>query len=792
MANKNANRTTAAIEKMVIEREHNQPRLYKRIVFLLLVPVVIVGISIAGILTHYLHEPTESFLIKNLEANLRIAAKLGLGVCETHFNQLLDMRLEDNIEMNAALKTEAMEQIKAISRQFPNIHMLVLKEKQTILVSSLDYDDHTWRLPDYYGDNDAIIDTSLGQNSIKAHIQYFPFWDWHIISFIHEADFLAPINMARLVIYLSTIGVLVAVLLTLVIVFHFSVRLPLNRLIEATEAISKGDLEPIETAPENEIGQLTAFFNNMVGSLKKKTEEASDLINQLKESEARYRVLVELSPEAIFVQQDGVVKYVNRRGARNFGAADPQEMIGMRVMDLIHPDYRGIVRSRISKAYDERATVPAQELKCLKLDKTVIDVISSGTYLDYSGKPAMLSVIRDITQQKRAERILRESEEKQARSKKMESLGLLAGGVAHDLNNVLSGIVSYPELILMDLPEDSKFRKSIETIQDSGKRAAAIVHDLLTVARGVATSKEPLNLNDLVNAYLDSPEFLKLKQLFPSVSVRTDLESDLFNISGSLVHYRKVLMNLVSNAVEAIQGGGEIRIKTMNRYIDRPLRGYDDVTIGEYAILSVTDNGSGISPEDLKHIFEPFYTKKVMGRSGTGLGLAMVWNIVQDHNGYIDVRTSHNGTTFELYFPITRADLVEKDLPVSIEEYKGNGETILVVDDVKSQQEIACQMLEKLGYVTTAVSSGEEAVEYLQTNSVDLILLDMIMDPGMNGRETYRLIKKTHPDQKAIIVSGFAHTEDVKKAQEFGAGQYLRKPVSFGELGVAVKAELAG
>ena len=776
---------------MTTKHARKQPRLYKRIVFLLLVPVIIVGITIAGLLTHFLSEPTESFLVNNFEANLRIAAKMGLGVCETHFNQLLDMRLEDNIEMNTALKTEALEQIKAISGQFPNIHMMVLKEKQSILAISLDYDQPTWRLPDYYHDTQAVIDTRLGQNTIKAHIQYFPFWDWHIVSFMDEADFRKPINMATLVIYLSTMGVLVAVFVTLVIVFHFSVRRPLNRLIEATDAISKGDLKPIDSAPGNEIGQLTGFFNDMVGSLKKKTEEANDLINRLKESEARYRGLVELSPEAIIVQQEGVIKYVNRRGARSFGAADPLEMIGMKVMDLVHPDFREIVRSSISNAFSEQTTVPALEYKCLNLDKSVIDVVASATYLEYSGKPAVLSVVRDITQQKRAEQILRESEEKQARSKKMESLGLLAGGVAHDLNNVLSGIVSYPELILMDLPEDSKFRQSIETIQESGKRAAAIVRDLLTVARGVATSKEPLNLNDLVNAYLDSPEFLKLKQLFPDISVQTDLETSLFNVNGSLVHYRKVLMNLVSNAAEAIQGSGEIWIKTQNRYIDRPLRGYDDVTIGEYAIMSVSDNGTGISQDDLKHIFEPFYTKKVMGRSGTGLGLAMVWNIVQDHNGYIDVRTSRNGTTFELYFPITRADLVEKDLPLSIEEYKGNGESILVVDDVQSQQEIASQMLEKLGYVTTAVSSGEEAVEYLKTASVDLILLDMIMDRGMNGRETFELIKKTHPDQKAIIVSGFAHTEDVKKAQESGAGQYLRKPVSFGELGIAVKTELA-
>ncbi len=396
----------------------------------------------------------------------------------------------------------------------------------------------------------------------------------------------------------------------------------------------------------------------------------------------------------------------------------------------------------------------------------------------------------DIEKRKQAEEELRKNEEKLVRLKKMEALGLLAGGVAHDLNNVLSGIVSYPELILMDLPEDSKLRKPIETMLETGNRATAIVKDLLTVARGVATTKDPLNLNDIINSYLNSPEFKKLEDFHPRVSIKNNLDTELLNIIGSNIHIRKVVMNLVSNASEAVEESGNVTISTTNRYIDKPLRGYDDVTIGEYAVFTVSDNGSGISSDDLERIFEPFYTKKVMGRSGTGLGLAVVWNIVQDHKGYIDVKSRNNGTTFELYFPITREEISDNKLTIPIKDYKGNGETILVVDDVKSQRDISCKMLNRLGYKTNAVSSGEEAVEFLKEQTIDLLLLDMIMDPGINGRETYEKIIKIHPKQRAVIASGFAETDEVQKVQALGAGSFIKKPITLEKIGLAVKEEL--
>jgi len=402
----------------------------------------------------------------------------------------------------------------------------------------------------------------------------------------------------------------------------------------------------------------------------------------------------------------------------------------------------------------------------------------------------MRGIVADLTEVKRAQKALLESEEKLARSNKMEAMGLMAGGVAHDLNNILSGIVSYPELLLMDLPEDSPLRNPIKTIQESGMRAADVVEDLLTIARGVASGREVLNINTLVEEYLNSAEHQKLERIHPLSTFKTGLDSELLNITGSASHIKKVLMNLVVNASEAIEGRGTVTVSTINRYLDEPLKGYEDVRTGEYVMLTVSDNGSGISPQDLDRIFEPFYTKKVMGRSGTGLGLAVVWNSMQDHDGYINVKSSEKGTVFELYFPTTREQVADEREQVPLEDYLGHGEKVLVVDDEERQREIASGILTRLGYTAEVVSSGEEAIEYVKEHPVDLILLDMVMPKGINGRKTYEEMIKIHPGQKAIIASGYTKTKEVDLAQESGAGKYIKKPYTLAKLGVAVKEEL--
>lgn len=400
-------------------------------------------------------------------------------------------------------------------------------------------------------------------------------------------------------------------------------------------------------------------------------------------------------------------------------------------------------------------------------------------------------VARDMTEDRRAKEEKMKLQSRLQQAQKMEALGILAGGVAHDLNNVLGGIVGYPELLLMQIPEDSPLVTPMLTIQKSGAKAAAIVQDMLTLARRGVTVTEIVNLNQIISDYFNTPEHGKLSFFHPHVHFKISLMENLPNITGSPVHLSKTVMNLISNAAEAMTDGGTVLISTQYRYIKKPVRGYDDVREGNYATLTVSDTGVGISSEDMERIFEPFYTKKTMGRSGTGLGMAVVWETVKDHKGSIDVEsTVGKGTTFTLNFPITQKELTKDTSTLSLDDYRGRGENILVVDDVEEQRELLSYMLHKLGYSVISTTSGEEAVDFMKENSADLLILDMIMDPGIDGLDTYKRILQTHPHQKAIIASGFSATDRVREAQKLGAGEYLKKPFLMEEIGMAVRSEL--
>lgn len=413
------------------------------------------------------------------------------------------------------------------------------------------------------------------------------------------------------------------------------------------------------------------------------------------------------------------------------------------------------------------------------------------TIFDDSNQPlGILFIIKDLTEIKQAEKKRVQLERKPNHTSTMEAMGQMAGGVAHDLNNILSGIVGYPELLLAKLPEDSDLRSPLQDIHNSGKRASAVVADLLTLARGAASIREDHNLNHLIDNYLLSPEGKKLKSLYPLVNYTLQLDPALQTISCSHVHITKCIMNLITNATEAISSTGTVTIATRNHCVDKTFARKHHMATGEYVVLSVKDTGTGISNKDLQHIFEPFYTKKIMGRSGSGLGLAIVWNTVQDHDGKLIVKRTSKGTCFRLYFHATGNTESPPKQPAIEKRYPGNGERILVVDDEELLQTMGTGILRSLGYSVKSLGSGREAVAYLKNHSVDLVLLDMLMEPDMDGLETYKQILQISPGQKAIIVSAYSRNDAVRETLALGAGAFLKKPYDIDQLSMVVFQEL--
>ncbi|MGD9007349.1 MAG: ATP-binding protein [Desulfobacteraceae bacterium] len=501
-------------------------------------------------------------------------------------------------------------------------------------------------------------------------------------------------------------------------------------------------------------------------------------------------ILTTIGDLLILCDLQGTIVRVNHAACRMLGY-QRQELEGQNVNQYFAADQTAEPTELSEQLIDQSIHNIRLQLNTRHNTKTTI-MLSATRLRDVQGDLCgTVFVAKDITDQVQAMEEMQQLEARLHKAQKMEAIGTLAGGVAHDLNNILSGIVSYPDLLLMQLPEESDLRNPLELIRGSGQKAATIVEDLLTLARRGVSNHSVLNLNRIIADFLSSPEHNKQRSFFPQVSVSTDLAENVHNIQGSEIHIYKTLMNLLTNAFEAISDSGTITISTRNQWVDQAHAKRFDAAPGNYCILRVADDGMGIAPEDQDRIFEPFYTKKVMGRSGTGLGMAVVYGTIRDHGGFIEITSKPNqGTRFDLHFPSSEGEVLKENSSIPPSIYQGQGESILVADDVPEQRTILCAMLNRLGYQPQTVSSGDEALAFIQRHPMDLIVLDMIMEPEMDGLDTYRAILHVRPEQKAIIATGYAETERVKQALALGAANHVKKPYSFEEIGMAIHAAL--
>ncbi|MBU1342537.1 MAG: response regulator [Proteobacteria bacterium] len=531
--------------------------------------------------------------------------------------------------------------------------------------------------------------------------------------------------------------------------------------------------------------------------------ENKNIHRKLAISQSHYRYLVDNSPDIIYtLDHTGHFTFINN---------SIEKLTGLKTKDVIGFHYSKIVGSNNTQKckwiINERRTGSRtkrwNELQLLKFDsfgkpkKEILyaELQSTGMYKrnDLPTETSYLGthgVIRDITEKKTSELKSNEIKAQLQRAEKMEAIGTLAGGVAHDLNNLLSSVVGYPELILMDMSQEDPFRDYILQIKNSGEKAAVIVKDLLTLARRGVKVSDAIDLDIVIGDCLTSAEYLELTSRYPDIDFSIHLNSKQHRILGSYVHLSKCLMNLLSNAAEAMPHGGKIAVSTQACHMDLTHQNNLQIKAGLYIKLVVSDSGVGISPDDMKKIFDPFYTKKRMGRSGTGLGMTIVWTTIKDHNGHIDIHsTQGKGTTFTLYFPVTNKDQKTKST-LDLETIKGHGQAVLVVDDILEQREIASRMLTAMRYTVACVATGEESLEYIKTNPVDLIILDMVLGPGFDGLDTYKEIQKLYPHQKVIIVSGSSKSDRIKEALQLGACQYIKKPYSLKTIGLAIHREM--
>jgi len=380
------------------------PFFRKKILLSIILPVLTVGVILSVIFVRYLTPPLFSFIQERTEAELRLASGLGLEICEGHMNYLMELRLENDSEMIAALKNEAIEEIKAISKKFHMVHLLVTEDSLNVLGSSIELPEEKLRLQTLPKNEAEIIIQEMGSERVRTHSLYFPFWQWHIVSFMYEKDYLMPISLAKKLIYLGTFGVSIVVVFTLFIVFNWLVTIPLQRILRATDDAARGHLEKIEVKRNDEIGQVSIAFNAMVESI-------NTIMSELRESENKFRNFADQSLVGIDLIQDGVFIYVNPKFADIFGYTVEQCLNNMKFIETVYPDDLAIVEDNIRRRLSGESKQVQYEFRGIKKTGEIIHVEIFGSSCLFNGKHAVTATILDITERKKAEDALRRSED---------------------------------------------------------------------------------------------------------------------------------------------------------------------------------------------------------------------------------------------------------------------------------------------------------------------------------------------------------------------------------------------
>lgn len=487
--------------------------------------------------------------------------------------------------------------------------------------------------------------------------------------------------------------------------------------------------------------------------------------DSLRESEEKMRLVTETVVDAItMTDSNDAIEYWNPAAERIFGYK-AGEVMGRSLHLLLAPErYHDDFWKGFKHYLDtgQGANIGRiLELEAVRKDGTEIPVEVSFSVLLLKGERHAIGIIRDISERKTAEEERLKLEEQLRQSQKMEAIGTLTGGIAHDFNNILTAIIGFSELIKMRLPEDDPMHMDIDHILAASDRAANLTRSMLAFCRKQIMARKPVDLNEII---LNMEKFLR-RVIGEDVEMRTELAEFPLKIFADRVQVEQVLMNLATNARDAMHHGGTLTIDTASVEIDSDfvnMHGFGEA--GTYAMLALSDTGSGMDAETVKRIYEPFFTTKPVGR-GTGLGLSVVYGIVKQHDGFISCYSEKGkGTTIRVYLPIITDNADSGEIAAASQVSRGS-ETILLVEDDGNVRTPIRLFLENYGYRVIEAVDGEDGVNQFVANEdvIDLALIDVVM-PKLNGREVYRRIMERKPEMRVVFMSGY--TADILQQEE--------------------------
>lgn len=522
-----------------------------------------------------------------------------------------------------------------------------------------------------------------------------------------------------------------------------------------------------------EKGDLILYEGAIEDVTKRKLAETA-----LQESEGKYRSVVENSLIAFYIIQDNLFRFVNAQFCIMMGYVYEEIIDTLGLMDIVHPDDRNKVRDLLENHLSCGTENSKCEFRALRKDGRIITAKVFWSVLTYNGRAAAFGTLIDITKERSLESQLRQAQ-------KLEAIGSLASGISHDFNNILTALLGYGELLKNKLDKTSPLRDYVDNMLFASEKATSLTKSLLAFSRQQPITLKPVNINMLVRG----TEKLLKRLITEDITLVTQLADYDIMIMADQTQIDQILFNLTTNAKDAMPQGGTLKTSTSMVELDKEftfVHGFGEA--GRYALLSVSDTGIGMDIKTQEKIFEPFFTTKKIGK-GTGLGLATVYGIVKQHNGYITVSsTPGEGTTFNIYIPTIKNKLNDIQ-PVTV-TIRGGDEKILIAEDDDDVRPLVCELLQTYGYQTIEAVHGEDAVDIFKKHeNIALAIIDSIM-PKKNGKEVYHEIKKINPYVKVIFISGYSREVIFDKGIDDEEFNFISKPLSLIPLLQKVRAVL--